>query len=141
MLNLIWPILIVVTANTCYHICAKSMPGGVQPFASLTVMYMIAALLSLALFFITSQDKSIIAEVHKLNWTSLVLGIAIIGLEFGNICIYRAGWDISKGSLVANISLACVLVIVGAVGYKESISVRQIIGMVLCVAGIILVSK
>jgi len=43
--------------------------------------------------------------------------------------------------LVANIGLACVLLLVGVILYKESISVRQILGMVLCVSGLILISK
>ena len=37
MWNYIWPVLLVVGANTFYHICSKSTPDNVQPFATLVV--------------------------------------------------------------------------------------------------------
>ncbi|RCX18768.1 EamA-like transporter family protein [Anaerobacterium chartisolvens] len=141
MLNFIWPIFVVVAANTVYNICAKSTPAGVQPFASLAVTYLTAAFLSVLLFFATSGSKDIVAEARKIDWTSLVFGCSIVALEFGYIYIYRVGWKVSTGSLIANVCLACVLLVIGIVLYKESITLRQIAGMVLCIAGIFMISK
>ncbi|AKA69380.1 EamA family transporter [Clostridium scatologenes] len=141
MINLFWPIIIVVIANTLYNISAKLVPVHVHPLASLSITYCTAALLSIMLFFITSENKNVIAEIQKANWTAVVLGFSIVGLEFGYIYIYRVGWNVSTGSLVANISLACVLLIVGVVIYKENISLHQIFGMVLCMIGLLLVTK
>jgi len=53
----------------------------------------------------------------------LFYGITIVGLEVGFIQMYRAGWNISIGSLVANIILAVVLIIVGLLIYKDNISI------------------
>ena len=78
-------------------------------------------------------------EFSKANWTSAVLGIAVLALEFGYICIYRAGWKVSTASVIANIALACVLVFVGMLLYKETITLRQIIGMLVCAAGLYLI--
>ena len=50
MWSMIWPILIVVGANTFYHICAKSTPEGVNAFASLTITYLVGAAFSAAAF-------------------------------------------------------------------------------------------
>lgn len=141
MWNMIWPVLIVVAANTIYNITTKATPADVNPFASLSLSYVIAAVCSLILFFITAENKNIFTEITKTNWATLVLGAAIVGLEFGYICIYRAGWKISVASLVANISLACVLLVVGLLLYKEVLSVKQIIGMGLCAVGMILIAK
>ena len=44
MLSYIWPIALVVLANTFYQICAKATPEAMNPLASLTVTYTIAAL-------------------------------------------------------------------------------------------------
>ena len=93
------------------------------------------------MFYITSDNKNIIAEVSKTNWTALALGIAIVALEFGYICIYRAGWKISVATLIANISLACVLMIVGVLLYKETISLKQIIGIIISAIGLVLMAK
>ncbi|MDE6599836.1 MAG: DMT family transporter [Oscillospiraceae bacterium] len=141
MWNMIYPILIVVASNTVYNICAKSTPDNVNSFASLAVTYLIAAICSAVMFFATGEQKNLAVEISKANWTAYVLGIAIVGLEFGYICIYRAGWKISLGNLVASISLACVLVIVGVLLYKETISLKQVVGIVLCISGIILIAK
>ncbi|MBV7272772.1 EamA family transporter [Clostridium sp. PL3] len=141
MINLFWPIIIVVAANTIYNISAKLTPSEVHPLASLSITYFTAALLSILLFFITSENKNVITEIQKSNWTAVVLGLSIVALEFGYIYIYRVGWNVSTGSLVANISLACVLLIVGVFIYKENISFHQILGMVLCAVGLLLVTK
>ena len=80
-------------------------------------------------------------EISKTNWSALALGIAIVGLEFGYICIYRAGWKIGVASLVANISLACVLLLVGLFVYKEVITLKQLLGMGICAIGLMLIVK
>ena len=54
--------------------------------------------------------------------------------------VYRAGWKVSVGSLViANITLACVLLAVGLLLYHETITLRQGLGVLVCLAGIYLV--
>ena len=141
MINFFWPIIIVVIANTLYNISAKIVPNEVHSFASLFITYLTATLLSVLLFFITSGDKNIVTEIQKTNWTALALGFSVVALEFGYIYIYRVGWNVSTGSLVANISLAIVLLIIGVFIYKESISVQQIFGIALCIIGLILVTK
>ena len=141
MWNMIWPLLVVVGANTVYNISAKSTPADVNSFASLAVSYTIDMVLSVVMFFITSDSKSLIAELTKTNWTALALGVAIVALEFGYVCLYRSGWKISVGTLVANISLACVLLVVGILLYKESVSPRQIIGILFSGVRLILIAK
>jgi hypothetical protein len=113
MINLFWPIIIVVAANTLYNICTKLTPSEVQPLASLSITYLTATLLSVLLLFFTSENKDVITEIQKADWTAVALGFSVVALEFGYIYIYRVGWNVSTGSLVANISLACVLLTIG----------------------------
>jgi drug/metabolite transporter (DMT)-like permease len=141
MWNMIWPLLVVVGANTIYNISTKSTPSGVNAFASLATSYFIAMLGSVVMFFITADSKNLLVEISKTNWSALALGIAIVGLEFGYICIYRAGWKIGVASLVANISLACVLLLVGLFVYKEVITLKQLLGMGICAIGLMLIVK
>ena len=141
MWNMIWPLLIVVGANTVYNISTKATPSDVNAFASLTMSYFIATIGSVLMFFITSDSKNLLVELSKTNWSALALGIAIVGLEFGYICIYRAGWKIGVASLVANISLACVLLLIGLFVYKEVITLKQLLGMGICAVGLMLIVK
>lgn len=141
MSNAVWPILLVIGANTFYHISAKSTPSNANSFFSLSITYLFAAILSFFMFFSTSQTKNIASEFGKLNWTAVAFGFAIIGLEYGYINLYRAGWKVSVGSLVANLGLACMLQVVGLLLYRETISIRQLIGILVCGVGMFLISK
>ncbi len=140
MWNLLWPVLLTVAADTFYHICAKSTPGDMNPLAGLTVSYLTAAAAACALFFLTSGSKDLAGELSHMNWSSPVLGVSIVGLELGFIYLYRAGWKVSVGSLVVNLSLACVLLFVGVLLYHETITPRQAAGLAVCVLGLFLLS-
>lgn len=140
MWNYIWPILLVIGSNTIYNICAKSTPAEANSFVSLSITYLVGALLSIGMFFLTSAGKDYFVELKKLNWASVVLGASVVALEFGYIAIYRAGWKVSVGSLVANIGLAVILILVGVIFYKELISIKQICGIMLCLGGLLLLN-
>lgn len=141
MWNMIWPIIVVVSANTFYNICTKSTPEGVNAFASLFITYFVAALASIVLFFVTGEQKNFVEELTKANWSSWILGFSVVALEFGYIAIYRAGWKVSTASLTANITLACVLLAVGILLYKEHISLSQLLGAGICAVGLYLIGK
>ena len=141
MWNMLWPLLMVVCANTFYHVCAKSTPEAIDPFASLTVTYLVGALCSLVLFFVTSAEHKLGAELAKVNWTTLVLGVAIVGLEYGFLSMYRAGWKVSVAQLAECTVLSVVLIFVGALLYRENISLRQVAGVVVCGVGLFLIMK
>ena len=141
MWNMLWPLLLIVGSNCFYHICTRSMPSQMNPFASLTVTYLVGAALSALIFLVSAGAGRIGSELAKMNWTGFVLGLAIVGLEAGFVFLYRAGWKISVGSLAANICLALALLLIGWLLYKESISPRQLLGVAVCCAGLFLVNS
>lgn len=141
MWYMIWPILLVVGSSTFYNISAKSIPAQANAFASLSITYLVGSILCIILFFVTGNQKNILTEYTKLNWTSFVLGMSIVGLEFGYINIYRAGWKINTAPLVVNVILVCLLLLIGLLLYKESISFRQIVGIAVCAIGLFLIIK
>ncbi|MEE1128574.1 MAG: EamA family transporter [Methanobrevibacter sp.] len=132
--------MIVILANTFYNICMKSMPGDVNPFGALMVTYFVAALISAIIFIFMVGSSNVLVELSKINWTSIILAIAIVGLEVGYVFVYRAGWAVSTASVVANIGLACVLLVVGFLLYRENVSIKQIIGIFVCMFGLILIN-
>lgn len=140
-MNYYWPILLIVGANVCYHISAKSIPTSINPLASLSLTYIVSAVFTGILYFVTSPVKNLAMEYDKLNWATFVIGIAIVGLEFGSISMYKVGWDISIGSLVANIALAVILILIGIIIYKETFTIQKVIGAAFCILGLILINK
>ena len=141
MWQMLWPVLVVVGANTIYHISAKSTPDGFNPFASLVLTYAIAGTVSLIMFFLTSEQKNILQEITKANWATYALSASIVFLEFGYIMVYRAGWPVSTASLICNLTVCCLLLFAGLLLYKESISAKQFMGIVVCFAGLFLINK
>lgn len=142
MFNYIWPIGLVVLANVIYNICAKSTPKDANAFLSLTVTYAVAGLASFIMFLVQGGfHTKLSAEAAKLNWSAFALGLAIIGLEIGYIYVYRAGWKVNSASLVANIVLACILLIVGFLLYRETLSAKQIAGIIVCIGGLVLINS
>lgn len=140
MFMYVFPIVLVVFSNVVYNICQKSTPQNVNPFSALLVTYLTAAVLTLIAAQFYKTDKNFLQSFHELNWTSIALGVAIVGLEVGYLLAYRAGWNISVGSLVANIILALILIPIGILFYKEGFALKQVIGAALCLAGLVLIN-
>lgn len=137
----VFPIVLIVMSNIVYNVCQKSTPQNANPFSALLITYLTAAILTLIVSFFYRSDKGFFQSFNELNWTSVVLGGAIVGLELGYLLAYRAGWNISVGSLVANIILALMLIPIGILFYKEGFAFNQIIGVVFCMVGLILINK
>ena len=131
----------ILRTTAVYHICAKSTPDKLTPFASLTVTYAVGAALSLLLYFCTAKGSAILQEYKQLNWTSFVLGLAIVGLEAGNIYLYKAGWDVSVGQIICSALLAVVLLFVGWMVYREAITLKKAAGLVICLVGLYLLGR
>jgi EamA-like transporter family. len=134
-------IIIVVVSNMIYHICSKSVPEKANPFSSLFITYLTGVIVAAIAFKFYKSDKGFFESFDDLNWASILLGFAIVGLEFGYIMVYRSGWDISIGSLVSNILLALILIPVGIIFYKEGFNINKLIGIILCIIGLIFINK
>ena len=140
MLSYIWPIALVVLSNTLYQICAKSVPEGMNPLASLTVTYLVGAAVSCALYFILNRNANLLREIRLTNWAPIVLGVVIVGLEVGFIYAFRAGWQISMAQIVSSAVLAVILIFVGYLLYHEAITWNKIVGIIVCLAGLALIN-
>ena len=140
MFNYLWPLALVVLSNTLYHICAKSTPEGMNPFASLTVTYLVSALASAVLYFILGGGGSLPAEYRKLNWAPFALGIVIIGLEGGWIYAYKAGWQVSTAQIIQSAILGIILIFVGTLLYGEALTRNKLIGIAICMIGLVFIN-
>lgn len=140
MWHMLWPLLLVAGSNCFYHVCAKSTPAKVNAFAALTVTYLVGAAVCAAVFLASVKPANALTALREVNWTSFVLGLAVVGLEAGNIFLYRAGWKVSTGALCGYICTATALLIIGLLLFHETISPRQALGMLACIAGLFLIA-
>lgn len=137
----VFSIVMIVASNILYNICQKSTPQRANPFSALLITYLTATVLTIIAYQFFKTEKGFFQTFKEINWTSIALGVAIVGLEFGYLMAYRAGWNISVGSLVANIILAVALIPIGILFYKEGFELNKILGSVLCIGGLILINK
>ena len=140
MFNYLWPMILVIVSNVVYQICAKSVPKEMNPFASLTVTYVVGAIASTILYFMIGKDGNLIKEYNKLNWAPFVLGIVIVGLETGWIYAYKAGWQVSTGFIVQSAVLAVMLLVVGYFLYHEVFTWNKVVGVVICLIGLVFIN-
>ena len=140
MISYLWPIGLVIISNVIYQICAKSVPGDIHPLASLTITYIVGAATSAVLYFILNRDGNLLREYTKLNWAPVVLGVIIVGLEVGWIYAYKAGWQVSTGFIVQSAVLAVLLLAVGALLYKETVTWNKIVGIGICIVGLVFIN-
>ena len=134
-----FPVLLIVISNIVYHNATKKMPEDANVFLSLAVTYAVSFAGVLFTYIITGNNLP--QDMYTINWTSWVLGISLVGIEFGYVLLYRFGWQINIGSLFANVCVSLFLILIGGLFYKEILTLKQMAGIVFCLIGIFLVSK
>lgn len=133
-------IVLTVISNVFYHIFLKLTPGNVNPIISLTATYATAMAATLLIYPFYPNQSAILANIKSLNWASYALGLAIVGLEIGFILAYRLGWQVSLAGIISNISVAILLIPVGLLLFRETLSLINIIGLIFCLVGLVLVN-
>ena len=140
MWDMLLPIIMIVASNCFYHIFSKSAPDGISAFGTLMITYLTATIITGILFIFFVKPENVLFELGKINWASIGLGFAIIGLEAGYIYAYRVGWQVNTAPLIANTCLAIALIGIGAFLYKESITIKQLAGILVCLIGIVMIN-
>ena len=140
MFSYIWPIALAILSNVLYHICAKTTPEGIHPFASLTVTYLTGAVLSAVLYYVLAPQANLVKECSRLNWALFALGIVILGLEGGWLYAYKAGWQVNTGFIVQSAFVSVLLLFVGYFLYREAISWNKLLGTAICLLGLVFIN-
>lgn len=132
--------ILTVFSNLLYHLSQKSIPKGVNPMVSILATYVTAIALSAIVLLFYPSAMGIAESFQKLNWASIGVGVAIVGVEIGFLLAYRAGWNISLGAVASNVAVTILLIPIGVVAFHESLSARNVVGIGLCIAGLLLIA-
>jgi drug/metabolite transporter (DMT)-like permease len=135
------PIVLTALATTLYHVAQKSIVPGVHPMVSLVVTYATALVACLAAVPFAPGGATFVRSLKDLNWATYVVGLSIVGVELAVLLAYRAGWRISLASVVANVTTALLLGLIGVVAYREQLTARHVVGLLMCVGGLVLAAK
>lgn len=133
-------ITLAICSSALYHFVAKSTPSGVNFTVSLLVTYAVAFVVTLFTFFFFPTKNGIAAELKQLNWASIGLAIAIVGIEFGFLLTYRAGWHLGIAAVLVNVVASLILVPVAILVFKDEISWVNILGILICLVGLVMLN-
>ncbi len=133
-------ITLAIASSAFYHFVAKSTPANVNFTISLLVTYAVAfGVVLLTLFFFPLQG-GLGAELRKLNWASVGLAVAIVGIEFGFLLTYRAGWSVGVAAVLVNVVATLILVPVAIFFFKDKLTWVNIMGILVCLVGLIMLN-
>jgi uncharacterized membrane protein len=141
MTSFYFPFGLAVGGMLFYHIAQKSVPKGVNPFHATILAYAAGIVLCLLFAAISPGRKSLLESVKASNWAVVVLGVAAACIELGFLLAYRAGWRISIAAVATNVTVTALLVPIGVLVFKDHISVKNVVGLVFCIVGLVLVVK
>jgi len=133
-------ITLAIASSALYHFSQKGTPANVNPAVSILVSYVVAFFLTLSLLFFLPAKNGLLAEVRQLNWASYLLAFSIVGLEVGFLLVYRAGWNIGIAAVLVNVVASLILVPVAIFLFKEKLSLVNIIGILVCLAGLVMLN-
>jgi multidrug transporter EmrE-like cation transporter len=107
---------------------------------SLLVTYAVAFGIVLLTFFFFPIEGGLAVELKKLNWASIGLAVAVVGIEFGFLLTYRSGWNLGIAAVLVNVVASLILVPVAILYFKDKISWINILGILVCLAGLIMLN-
>jgi uncharacterized membrane protein len=132
---------LAIVGAAAYHVVLKLTPAGVNPYLSLAVTYAVVTLVFAAAYLALPGPVSMRASIGQLNWTALVLGLVVVFLDLAFLMMYRGGFDVSLGQIVSQSGTALLLLLLGFVFFSEKIDLAKVGGILLCVAGLWLISR
>lgn len=139
-MQLTW-LLIAIVSTFGYHLVIKLTPGTVNPLVSLAVTYAAVTVLFSVAAILVPDGAPLRESVRQVNWTALALAVTIIGLDLGFLLLYRSGFELSLGQIVTQSAAALLLIGVGVAVFRERLTGTNVAGIVLCIAGLWLISR
>ena len=133
-------ITLAILSSALYHFVAKSTPSNVNFTISLLATYAVAFVVTLFGFFFFPVTNGVTTELKQLNWASIGLAIAVVGIEFGFLLSYRAGWNLGIAAVLTNVIASLILVPVAIFIFKDKISWVNILGILVCLAGLVMLN-
>lgn len=135
------PFAITVGGMLLYHLSQKSIPKEMNPYHATAIAYLMGLVVCVVLSFTYSANRSFVVSLRTINWAVLAMGIGAAAIEVGFMVAYRMGWKMSLTALATNVTVTVILIPIGLLAFRENLSLRNLLGIVLCVLGLFLVVR
>ena len=135
----VWPFALMVSTYVAYQIVLKFTRPDVNVLGVLTLAYFVACACAATLWF-RNQGLGANRLEGRDVLIAVLLGASIVGLEYGFVSAFRLGWPINSTGAIVNVGTALLLVPIGFVVFGEQMSAVNLAGLVLCCAGLVLLT-
>lgn len=135
------PLILVIAGGVLYHISQKSIARTASPLAVVIFAYSLGIILCLIAGWLDPGLRPGWLSPRQIDWAVVGIGAGAVLIEVGFMLTYRYGWDLSVASVITNIATALVLLPVGSIFFHERMTLRTMMGVICCLAGIMLLSR
>lgn len=132
---------LAIVGNVLYHFAQKSVVKTVNPLHALTVAYALALVMCVVATLVTARDASFIASWREMNWAVWLVGGAAFLIELGVLLAYRSGGRVGLLGVTVAVATNLILLPVGLLLFKEHLTRWNLLGILLCIVGLVLVTK
>lgn len=133
--------MMAVGGNLLYHLAQKSMPKAINPLFAITLAYVVGIAVCLLYSFVYPSERSFLDTARESNWAVYAMGLGAAVIEVGFLLAYRVGWNISTAAVACSTAVTLMLIPIGVLAFKEHLSARNVVGLLLCMIGLVLVAK
>ena len=133
--------VLVISGNLIYHLSQKSLPKEANPLYTMIIVYGIAIIACAVCALVYPSGKTFLQSARETSLTVLLLGLSVAMIEVGFLFVYRVGWNVSTASITTSVTVTLVLIPIGVLAFKEHLTVRNVVGLLFCLLGLVLVAK
>lgn len=141
MKGFLLPLLTAISGGVLYHFSSKSVPATFNPVLAIITAYLIAIVVCLLGLSVFPLRGSLTDAAREINWAICGIGVGAALIEIGFLLAYRSGSQLSLSSIIVNVAVALLLIPVSLAFFREKLSAWNVLGIVLCLAGLALISK
>ena len=136
----VWPLALGVVTYVAYQILLKSARPEVNILGVLTVAYLAAFVAAGLLWFRFQELGANRLETRDIA-IGVMLGLSIVGLEYGFVSAFRAGWPLNSAGAIVNVAVALLVVPIGYLFFAEQMSWVKGLGLAMCCGGLLLIAR
>jgi len=141
MRSISFPLLLIVGGNVLYQVSQKSMPKTANPLLTMLLAYAVSMTICAVAAAILPAGPGLVESIRTANWAVVALGAGIAMVEIGYLTAYRLGWKISVLPVLSSVVVALLLIPVGLLLFHEHVTLRSLLGIALCIGGLVLLHR
>lgn len=131
-------ILLIIGGTVFYELLTKTASKRENPYKYLSFSYLIVLIILFSILQFTNYDFSNLIKDFSIN--SVLAGASAMVLTYALLLAYRNGWELSELNIIYSFCVMILLLIIGLIFFKESITLLKFFGCILCLISLLLTS-